>query len=324
MTTRKNLARGDSAKHILLRALLTLLALVLVACSSGGVRNPDTLSVTPMSGPPGTVLTITGLALSPSDSLEVWVWGELAPARLSEDGTLAAAMPLFLAEDGWPHPPAEPQLVEVRRAATVLGRSAEGVTVTELPRAPGSTQEVLEALTSMTEAFDGLWSLVPAELIEEAPLREAALAMLRGLVSEGEDSLEAILAGTAPVLAGVEPDLTLIDALLASSGALEYYREYAQALHEATAQAELSAQALMGLCKDGGEDTELACKMQIRAVLQDFTEAFVTPSVKTYANTVGLAAGLTAIVVSGGTALPAAALIGAILGVADFVMSKVV
>jgi hypothetical protein len=209
-------------KRIYVGLYVMLAVLILGACSSGSVSEEvNPLTVTPTSGSPGAVIKVSGLELAPEDAagLEVWVGPEFAPFTIGEDGVISAALPLFLGEGGWPSPPAEPQLVEVRRAATVLGRSAEGVTVTELPRAPGSTQEVSEALAAMIEAFDRLWSLVPTELAEEAPLRDAALSMLRGLVSEGVNSLQAVLDGTAPLLAGSEPDLALIDALLASSGA---------------------------------------------------------------------------------------------------------
>ena len=294
-----------------------LALLVLAACSSGGPGNPASLSITPMEGPPGTVLTITGLELSADDNLEVWVGAEPALARL-ENGTISAAIPLFLGQAAWPEPPTEPQIVEVRRGAQVLGRSAGGVTVTELPRAPGSTQEVQEALAHIADAYEAMFARLPVASEAERPVREGVVAMLKGIVSEGENSLQAVLEGTAPVLKGVEADTALADAILASSGALAYVREYATAL--AQAQQALSSQTLSPYCDGDGEDFALACKMQIYVVLDDYSRAFVKPTAKTYANTVGLAAGLLAM---GTVTVPPAAIIGAILSVADLVMEKI-
>jgi PKD repeat protein len=286
--------------------------------NGGGPTEPGSLTVTPLSGPPGAVLTVSGLDFSAEEPFEVWVGAEQAPARLNEDGTLAAAIPLFLGDDGWPAAPAEPQIVEVRRGSTVLGRSDVGVTVNDLPRAPGSTQQVQAALADITSAYEALFSLMLVASEDQVPIREGVIAMLRGLISEGEASLQAMLEGTSPFLEGAEVDTELIDALLASSGALAYFEAYAEALRGVERQAFRSLASLY--CRGEGEEYDLACQMQIFVVLDDYSRAFVNPTAKTYANTVGLVAGLLAM---GTVTVPAAAIVGAILSVADFVMEKV-
>ena len=296
--------------------------LLLVSCGGGGPKEPAILTVTPLSGPPGTVLSIAGLELAPDEGFEVWLGEEPAPATLNDDGTLSAAIPLFLGPDNWPQLPSEPQIVEVRRSRQVLGRSASGVSATELPKAPGSTQEVQAAFAEITDAYARLFSLIPPQIDAQTPIREGVIAMLQGLVSDGENSLQAVLDGSAPLLDGAGADTELVDALLASSGALDYFRAYADALQGASAQAEgaLSSQSLSLYCDGDGPDFDLACQMQIYVVLDDYSRAFVKPTVETYANTVGLVSGLLAM---GTVAVPGAAIIGAILSVADFVMEKV-
>lgn len=303
-------------------AFISWSLLLLVSCGGSGPKEPASLTVTPLSGPPGMVVNIAGLELAPDESFEIWLGEEPAPATLNEDGTLSAAVPLYLGPDAWSAPPAEAQTLEVRRGGAVLGRSAEKVTVTDLPKAPGSTQEVQVAFAEITDAYETLFSLIPVGSEAQTPIREGVVAMLKGLVSDGENSLQAVLDGRAPLLDGAEAETELIDALLASSGALDYFRAYADALQGASAQAEgaLRSQSLSLYCDGDGEDFDLACLMQIQAVLDDYSRAFVKPTVETYANTVGLVSGLLAM---GTVAVPAAAIIGAILSVADFVMEKI-
>ena len=304
--------------------LVLSLIVVLSACSSGSkTPEPKALTVTPLSGPPGTVLTVTGLQLTPeqSDGLELWVGDQPAPIIVNEDGSLSTAVPLFLGPSNWPQPPAEPQVVEVRRSGQVLGKSANGVAVTELPRAPGTTQEVQVALAQITSAYGELFFGMPAISEEQMLVREAVMAMLKELITDGENSLQAVLNGTAPTLAGAAVDTELIDAVLASSGAAAYLREYANAFQRTTTQAQLGTGILADLCDGEGADVELACMMQIYVVLDDYNQAFVKPTVETYANTVGLALGVLAI---SGVTIPVHVIISAILSVADFVYTKVV
>ena len=308
-------------------ALLAVgIMLVLSACSSGSnTPEPKLLTVTPLSGPPGTVLTIAGLQLTPeqSDNLELWVGNQPAPVILNEDSSLSSAIPLFPGPGDWPVPPSGPQVVEVRRANQVLGRAEPGVTVTELPEAPGSTEAVYAALLDITSAYDQLWAALPTPHPEEAALWEAVSAMLHELLTEGENSLQAVLAGTAPILEGNAVDVRLLDAVLASSGAKDYLIAYAEAFTFASTEAGLHAQALYEPCDGTGDDVDLACKMQIFIVLDEYSRSVVKPSAATYANTVGVALATVGIFGGNGVVLSANAIIGALLGIADLIMEKV-
>jgi hypothetical protein len=313
-------------RYIHLVVLALGMILVLSACSSGSKpQEPNTLTVTPLSGPPGTVLTVTGLQLTPEqlDNLELWVGDQPAPVILSEDGSLSTAIPLFPGPGDWPIPPSEPQVVEVRRAGQVLGRAEPGVTVTELPQAPGGTEAVHAALLDITSAYDQLWAALPTPHPEEAALWEAVSAMLHGLLTEGENSLQAVLAGTAPILEGKAVDVRLLDAVLASSGAKDYLLAYAEAFTFASTEAALHTQALYEPCDGTGADVDLACKMQIYTVLDEYSRSVVKPTAATYANTVGLALATVGLYGGNGVALSVNTIIGALLGVADFIMEKV-
>ena len=84
---------------------------------------PPVPHVSPTSGPPGTVLTVTGRTFSAADAatLTVTVGAEPAPFRIAADGSLAVAVPLYLGPAGWPVPPTGPQKVTVRRGTTEAG-----------------------------------------------------------------------------------------------------------------------------------------------------------------------------------------------------------
>ena len=310
--------------------LFTILLALLVACGGPSAPvPPQALEVTPLSGPPGTPLMVSGLEPGEdAGTIEAYLGDQAAPVIVQEDGTLTTAIPLFTGESGWPAPPAEPQMLELRRGSTVIGRSTSGVQVTELEKAPGSTRAVQEALIEITAGYETLFALIPTTHPQEAPLRDAALAMLRELVSEGENSLQAVLSGSAPLLEGAEVELDLADALLASSGTLEVYQHYAEVL--SATRIGLDTQALAGLCEEEGEDVELACKMQIHAVLKDFAEIVVSPTATTYAYWVGLPGSILGMSKVGAASpakaplLAAVSLTGALLSMADFVMNKLV
>jgi PKD repeat protein len=230
------------------------------------------------------------------------------------------------------------------------------VTVTALSEAPGTTAALAEAFGRVAASLDTLLAVVPVASPAESHARAATFELLRALTVDGDASLLALAEGRSALAPeGIGPrEAELVDALLASSGALAYAHALDAALSEAVSRhvrpsevwastGPIGSAAAWGadassagdddlhalatftsLCRGEGDDFDLACRMQVQAVLADFTEAFVRPTASTYANTVGLAAGLTAIAATGGAALPFAAVVGAILGVAEFAMTKIV
>lgn len=305
----------------------TTLLVAVVSCSSPG-GGTQSLSVSPLSGPPGTPLAVSGIDIQPQEAAEVeaWLGDARAPLLITEDGEVLSAVPLYLGAgagaSSWPQPPAGPQVLELRKNGQVLGRSGNGVTVEELVPAPGSAQVMEEALTTVADGYGALFDLLPlADSLGESDMRQAAMAMLNGVISDGENSLAAVLDGTAPILGATVPDTELLDALLASSGAVGFYQEYAASL--STPEAALAPLALGDLCHDEGDDVVMACLMQIQVVMADYAEIVVKPTAYAYAHTVGLAAGAAPLVGLAGPAVATASIINSLLGVTDFIMTKV-
>lgn len=305
-------------------AVLVLAGAMLVVAGCGpGSSLPVALTVSPQSGPPGTLLRLSGIDLEHDDleTVEAWLGNEPTLLLLSDDGTLHSGIPLYLGEADWPEPPATPQVLELRRGGQVIGRSTVELDVEPLQPAPGSTAEVVASLVEAVGSFAEIVDLLPAHPETGRAVHDAALAMLRGVVDDGKSSLQALLDGTIPLLAGTAASLELSDALLASSGALEFYEAYADQIRSAGAEAALGVSAIASVCEEGGEDVDLACLMQIHTMLRDFAEVVIAPTASAYAHKAGIYFGFLALA---GKAVPGSAIVGALLSVADFVMNKLV
>jgi PKD repeat protein len=179
----------------------------------------------------------SGVPVFANERFDVRVGGQPAAAQRLADGRIRILVPLYLGPDSWPVPPAQPQPFEVHRDDVLIAASQDGLQVTELQRAPGTTAGAQRSLVTITDAYEGILTSLPVQREEERAYRQAMLATLRALVSEGDHSLAAVLAGTSPLLAGAEVDLELTDALLASSGSADYLDAYAAALAGEPAQA---------------------------------------------------------------------------------------
>lgn len=383
---------------------------------------PAVLTFAPTTAAPGAPVLLSGVPVVVDERLDVRVGGQPAVAQRLANGNIRILVPLYLGPDNWPVPPAQPQLLEVHRDDALVAASTEGLQVTGLQRAPGTTAGVQRSLATITGAYENILSSLPVQREEERAYRQAMLATLRALISEGDHSLAAVLAGTSPLLAGAKVDLELTDALLASSGGADYLDAYVTALvgepaadgdastSPATAQgphrraglgvlagavktagasvaaalqaSDLgfrprpygvstgaatytgdllksagilsaawaadsalgggSAFAMMSREAGGGSDGgghyvvsgggvarcrggddkafEIACLMQIQAVLSAFTLEVVKPTADMYANTMGLWAGAAGVA---GKAVPVHAIVSSLLTVTGFVMEKV-
>ncbi|MBT2145450.1 MULTISPECIES: PKD domain-containing protein [unclassified Rhodanobacter] len=191
---------------------------------------PAVLTFAPASAAPGAPVLLSGVPVVADERLDVRVGGQPAAAQRLADGSIRILVPLYLGPDNWPVPPAQPQPVEVHRGGVLAAASKSGLRVTELQRAPGTTAGVQRSLATITGAYESILTSLPVQREEDRAYRQATLATLRALVSEGDHSLAAVLAGTSPLLAGAEVDLELTDALLASSGGAAYLDAYATAL----------------------------------------------------------------------------------------------
>ena len=103
------------------QATCLVIGTLVCGCSNNpsGADGIATLTVYPASGPPGTVVRISGLdeAKLSGMGLEASIGGKTAPVIMGESGQLLAAVPLFLDASGRPAPPAGPQDVRIPQSA---------------------------------------------------------------------------------------------------------------------------------------------------------------------------------------------------------------
>ncbi len=285
--------------------------------------NPTALTVSPSSGAPGTLLSISGYTITPADTAtEIYIGGELS-VFLQDSSGIQTMIPLFLdSASHWPAPPSKAQDVEIRKDGNVVARASAAVSVDSLQHADGATEMLRQDFIKLTGSLRVIYSSLPTIPGEDPRLpgyRDAILAMLDSLTSATDSSLGSVMQGTSTWNIGPAPDMSLMDGLLASSGALDFFNEAAGSLGRLTDSLTLARQQ-GDLCKGSGEDMDLACQMQIFVVLDDYANYFVKPTTTTYANTVGMAAGLIAL---SGVGVPAEAIIGALLTVFDFVYGTI-
>lgn len=311
------------------------------------VAEPVRFTFAPLQAPPGAPLSISGVQIGPHEPFEVRLAGKQIAAHRLKDGRIQAMVPVVLGKEGWPVVPVGRQVLEVHRYGRLVGIGKEELRITELQRAPGTVAGVQRSLATIADGYQRLFDALPAQDDRDRGHRRAVVAMLRGLASEGGNSLAAILAGTAPVLEGASPDLDLSDALLASSGAGLYLRDVADAFAGPAAANPRSADAtallgsVLGIgtahaqtmsapsarCRQGGKDMELACLMQAQAMLTDLSQAFVKPTSEAYARvfavplaSMGMDAGASA---AARRALVLHNVISALLSVANLVIEKI-
>jgi len=203
-----------------------------VASAAGepATAGPVVLKFSPDKAAPAAPVLLTGLTLEDGQAFHVLVGGQPAPAQRLRDGSIRVLVPLYLGPDNWPAPPRGKQKIEVRSGDRLLAASDGGVQVTALQRAPGTTAKVQRSLAKLTDGYARIFDTLPVQDEQDRATRHAVVAMLRGLVSDGDKSLAAVLAGSSPLLEGAPVDLELTDAVLASSGAAAYLEAYASAL----------------------------------------------------------------------------------------------
>ncbi len=311
--------------HAKLTTILIFSMLIILTCSKDDTSplepnfNPTTLTVTPSSGAPGTLLNISGYTVAPADTaLEIYVGGELS-VFLQDSSGIQSMIPLFLdSASHWPAPPTGAVDVEIRKNDVVVARATAAVTVDSLPHADGATEALNQDFVKLANSLQTIWSVLPTIPGEDSAMagyRQAVITMLDSVLAGADSSMASVLAGTSSWTNGTVPDMALMDALLASSGVLEFYNDAAGSLGRLTDSLTLARQQGL-LCKSGGEDMDLACQMQIYVVLNDYATYFVKPTSQTYANTVGLAAGIIAI---SGYHFPPEVIISSLMVVFDFV-----
>ena len=343
-----------------LRLLAAGLAfLVLGACGSPQPPSgPATLTVEPDQGPPGTFISVRGLPddVLANDDLVAIVGGVAMPAVVEADGSLSSMLPVFVGANGW-HEPSGPVDVVVERhgtTTTVVGVAAAAVTVTALAPAPDAHARIVAAAGAAVEAFETIALSLPTDTDEDAQIMWAVAATLRESLLTGENSLEAVAAGTAPILEDFEEDpdfdqgfelgFELGSALLASIGVPEMLEGLADQAGELaatmaplaptstlttqstlTAQSNVTTQSTLTtqsnvLCPYASDpDEDLACKMQLYVVVKRIGKELLGPIAKEFGYVTSLT-GIAGIAVK----IPYVSAVGITLSLANLTWNRVV
>lgn len=204
-----------------------MLPVLLAACDGGG-SGAGTLPppgecqavLSPASAVPGTSVVVSGLPpalVQPQGTLSAG--GQALPAALVRDsaGGLTMIVPV--------HPAGAPGgAATVQITGNGISCRPASLTIAPLPAAPGAVQATIDSAVAAlgriaagagldAEALRGDTTQVPAEL---RPLQMALRVLDHG---QNPNSVRAMLAGGAPILAGEAVDVALLESVLVSSGA---------------------------------------------------------------------------------------------------------
>lgn len=342
---RRKVAAGTAATAAIVLAVLVLRSTPEPSAqpsvqASVQTTAPATLAFVPAEGPPAAPVYLSGVEISGDMEFEVRIGGAVVASQRLADGRIQTHVPVSLGGDGWPEVPGGEQAIEVHSAGNLLAKSRGGLRVLELQRAPGTTAKVQRSLDTIVAGYELIFETLPVQDHSEMAHRRAVVAMLKGLVSEGDRSLAAVLAGDSPWLEGAAVERDLTDALLASSGVAAHYAAKA-AVFQGPGQLAAGAALPISLglpplptgprCRQGGKAFELACQMQAHGLITDLSEAFIKPTADTYADSIGIA--LSALGVppefnkgmgkGGGNVLMFHQITSALLSVVNFTMEKI-
>ncbi|HKI82999.1 MAG TPA: hypothetical protein VKA63_01585 [Candidatus Krumholzibacteria bacterium] len=297
-------------------ALLSILSLTFCfACSDNSTPPQETTQIgfTPTSGPPGTVITITGVDLTTLDatSLSVTIGSESAPALVDESGHIITGVPLFLDGTGASLPPVDPVDLLLYDGDQILFSAAKAITVTPLVDAPGTTVTLAARMNEMSASLnDIVATLVPIPGVQEQYLGALSSALDSLLASDGGASFATNLAA----LQSDAASLRVVDAVLAHTGILDAMSEYAT-LFTSVANDLASKSQAKAATPVLETDVALAKQMQFYVILRDFGQDVVAES----AAQIGVVAGLISIAVSN----PYVSAVALITNYVDFIVNKI-
>jgi len=304
--------------HLIAVVPIVLLA-ILPACGTDSSTEPPPagparLTAHPPGGPPGTLVAVETSGVTATDAGELSArFGELdAPVAISASGQLVTVVPLLAAGADGTSPPGAPVGIEIRVGDAVVARTDDAFAVEALPPAPDAAEEMATALAEMTASLRILVDDLEPAPSEAEGIATAVLAACDSLLDGDGESLSAAVAA----LADEHPEMrALLDGFVASSGMLDASRQLADAVAQVTWESR-GAEAREGV---DTSDLELARKMQFHVLLRLFGETVIHETAEEYAFTVGLATGAIGI----GTSVPGAAVVSAIVAVADFAVNKI-
>ncbi len=309
---------------IALAILLVSIWSVFLSCSkkqsgpTGSDSTPVLLQVSPAHGAPGAPLEITGYTINPTDTgLMMFIGGYPAPF-LADSNSINALVPLFMDSGAiWPAVPAGKQDVFIIKGNDTVAQALGALMIDSLPNADGATQAIVGDMQIISQSLTTIYNALPQLPGEDERLGGYRLAfafMLDSLIAGTDSSLQSILSGTSSWTTQDTAGLGLQDAIMASSGALTYYNDFAGSVGQFSRKAVASANSIF--CRGGGPDMDLACEMQIFVLLDDYKNYVVEPTAQTYNQSVKLGADLIALT---GLAARQIEVINALMQVWEFV-----
>ena len=317
-------------------AAAVALAVAFTACDDGAAGPTATedlpsLSINRTAAPPGAPLRITDVDV-PAGEISVLIGGIAAPVLFPAADTILTSVPLFVDESGSTFTPGD----KVDVVLTVAGQPVAGLraalAIEPLPEAPLSSARVLEDLDAIAESLTRIsWQLQGEPGVEAQYWSAVAGAMHELITGDDPRSLANVLAALGPA------EREVLDGWLVTSGVLAAIEQLAgQVSVVADASPSFASGTVasasgfnlgggMFAASLGGDPMRLsglglAYRMQLHEVALLFGNTVVAPTATTYANTVGMVAGLAGV---GGVRFPPAAIIGAIVAMSDFVINKV-
>jgi len=307
----------------LVRRAATILALAVpVACTSATPTDPldelpDVLHLEQPSLPSGSVSVLSGWSVADGAALELTIGSLAAPVNRLPDGTLLAGVPFF---EPAPPPNALDLLLTVDGEPVARGVSA--LTVLPAPAAPGSAEVALTDLEDIATAWRAIGTTMSEPGVEDGWMSAALGALEVLLTSDEPGSLRSVLAEADPA------SKQMIDAWFASSGVLDALQQYGARLETITASMESDdgsapPQRAPGDVGSRLPANTLAKRMQLQAVAAQLGQTVIAETSTEFGAYVGTAMGVLGLFgsVPGATV---ASVTGALLGVVDFVVNKLV
>ena len=341
---------GEAFTYLLLLCLLILLA----GCGGGhggadhsdNTTRPPELNLSQTRGAPGSIVIIQGYDGSQCafDQLAVSVAGEAVMVMGQEQQQPAFAIPLFYdSTTQWANPPTTPVDIRLDCNGSELKTFSAAFTVAPLPRAPGTTRQLVTDFSSQVSTLQEIVGKLDLPVSLQTQHLYAYLhAMADVLEDQSSDSVSTLL----QALADEHPDtLALMDAVNAASGQAEkidqFYRllqAFNGALDNINADMPVTTQQLspagslpyvpqwQGIQSTKSSqpsvnylpiyDRHLAFMMQLYHMLNLFQREVVSNVASGFANIatgVGVVAGV-----------PQVAMVNAMLGTYDLIMKKLV
>ncbi len=315
--------------YTILLVATVLAGSLLLRCSNPTiVEETATLTVTPTSGVPGTALKVSGLTGldATTDTLSATIGGQSAPVIISDSGQVLVSIPLFLDDSGVVVVPTAKLDLVLSENGMTLGEAKGAITVEALPAPTHSLADLTSSLTTISATLDTVLSAFNSTPGIEEQYTQAILKALDSLINSADPS--SLASGANQINA--DSSLAYVTAVLDANGIIEEFMNMAAELQATSSSlATTSVVNPLSLQRSASPtvipttltDQDLARRMQFYVIVKMFGETVINETGQTFAETVGLAAGVIGI---SGTTVPYVAIVSAVLTLIDVVVNKIV